>query len=135
MLYRDLLIGVTRFFRDEEAFDVLEQQVLPELLQREPRDAPLRVWVAGCATGEEAYSLAILLHELMREARRAAGEDLRDRRAPRLARARDARASTTRRRSPNVSPERLARYFTQRRRRATRSCPSCARWSCSRSTT
>ena len=61
VLYRDLLIGVTRFFRDEEAFEVLEQQVLPELLQREPRDAPLRVWVAGCATGEEAYSLAILL--------------------------------------------------------------------------
>ena len=61
VLYRDLLIGVTRFFRDEQAFEVLEEQVLPELLQREPRDAPLRVWVAGCATGEEAYSLAILL--------------------------------------------------------------------------
>ena len=42
MLYRDLLIGVTRFFRDPEAFALLEEQVLPELLQREPRDAPLR---------------------------------------------------------------------------------------------
>ena len=103
VLYRDLLIGVTRFFRDEEAFELLEQQVLPELLQREPRDAPLRLWVAGCATGEEAYSLAILLHELMAEARRAAGQDLRHRRAPRLARARGARASTTRTRWPNVS--------------------------------
>ena len=39
--------------------------ILPELLQREPRDAPLRLWVAGCATGEEAYSLAILLQDLM----------------------------------------------------------------------
>ncbi|HVV49757.1 MAG TPA: chemotaxis protein CheB [Polyangia bacterium] len=64
-LYRDLLIEVTRFFRDEQAFAVLEREILPELLRREPRDAPLRIWVAGCATGEEAYSLAILLHDLM----------------------------------------------------------------------
>jgi two-component system CheB/CheR fusion protein len=65
VLYRDLLIGVTRFFRDEKAFELLEHRVLPELLQRQPREAPLRLWVAGCATGEEAYSLAILLQELM----------------------------------------------------------------------
>ena len=65
VLYRDLLIGVTRFFRDEEAFEVLEQQVLPELLRREPRDGRCAFWVAGCATGEEAYSLAILLQDLM----------------------------------------------------------------------
>jgi two-component system CheB/CheR fusion protein len=65
VLYRDLLIGVTRFFRDEEAFELLEQRVLPELLQRGPRTAALRIWVAGCATGEEAYSLAILLQDLM----------------------------------------------------------------------
>ncbi|WP_438008178.1 chemotaxis protein CheB [Sorangium sp. So ce321] len=64
VLYRDLLIGVTRFFRNEEAFDILEQEVLPELLRGGPRDTPFRVWVAGCATGEEVYSLAILLHEL-----------------------------------------------------------------------
>jgi two-component system, chemotaxis family, CheB/CheR fusion protein len=65
VLYRDLLIEVTRFFRDQQAFAVLEKEVLPELLRREPRDAPLRLWVAGCATGEEAYSFAILLHDLM----------------------------------------------------------------------
>jgi two-component system, chemotaxis family, CheB/CheR fusion protein len=65
VLYHDLLIGVTRFFRDEEAFALLEQRVLPELLERAPRDAPLRLWVAGCATGEEAYSLAIVLQDLM----------------------------------------------------------------------
>jgi two-component system CheB/CheR fusion protein len=64
-LYRDLLIGVTKFFRDPDAFAMLEQQILPELLDREPRNQPLRLWVAGCATGEEAYSLAILLQELM----------------------------------------------------------------------
>ncbi|WP_441286133.1 chemotaxis protein CheB [Sorangium sp. KYC3313] len=64
VLYRDLLIGVTRFFRNEEAFGILERSVLPDLLRAGPRDAPFRVWVAGCATGEEVYSLAILLHEL-----------------------------------------------------------------------
>jgi two-component system, chemotaxis family, CheB/CheR fusion protein len=64
VLYRDLLIGVTRFFRNEEAFELLEERVLPDLLAKSPPDTPLRVWVAGCATGEEAYSLAILLHEL-----------------------------------------------------------------------
>jgi two-component system CheB/CheR fusion protein len=64
VLYRDLLIGVTRFFRNEEAFAVLERGVLPELLRAGPPEAPFRVWVAGCATGEEAYSLAIVLHEL-----------------------------------------------------------------------
>src|SRR5688500_5933370 len=64
-LYRDLLIGVTRFFRDPEAFALLEERILPELLKREPRGTPLRLWVAGCATGEEAYSLAILVQDLM----------------------------------------------------------------------
>ena len=63
-LYRDLLIGVTRFFRDEEAFELLQTRVLPELLHAGPADTPLRVWVAGCATGEEAYSLAMILHEV-----------------------------------------------------------------------
>jgi two-component system, chemotaxis family, CheB/CheR fusion protein len=65
VLYRDLLIGVTRFFRDEGAFELLEKSVLPELLQKTPKDAPVRVWVAGCATGEEAYSFAIVLSDLM----------------------------------------------------------------------
>ncbi|MFT3841643.1 MAG: CheR family methyltransferase [Myxococcaceae bacterium] len=54
---------MTRFFRNEQAFDALEDRILPELFGKGPKDGPLRVWVAGCATGEEAYSLAILLHE------------------------------------------------------------------------
>src|SRR5688500_19883263 len=62
-LYRDLLIGVTKFFRDREAFERLERDVLPPLLLRVPSDGDLRIWVAGCATGEEAYSLAILINE------------------------------------------------------------------------
>jgi two-component system CheB/CheR fusion protein len=64
VLYRDLLIGVTRFFRNEQAFRLLQERILPELLSRSAPGRPLRVWVAGCATGEEAYSIAILLHEL-----------------------------------------------------------------------
>jgi len=66
ILYRDLLIGVTRFFRDPKAFELLERQILPQLLLSN-QDTPLRVWVAGCATGEEAYSLAISLQDLLFE--------------------------------------------------------------------
>ncbi len=62
-LYKDLLIGVTQFFRDRDAFEKLDQIVLPEILSRVSPDEEIRIWVAGCATGEEAYSLAILLHE------------------------------------------------------------------------
>jgi two-component system CheB/CheR fusion protein len=64
-LGRDLLIGVTRFFRDPLAFEVLRDQVIPEIVAAVPPSDDIRVWVAGCATGEEAYSLAILfLREL-----------------------------------------------------------------------
>jgi two-component system CheB/CheR fusion protein len=62
-LYRDLLIGVTRFFRDAEAFKRIEHDVLPELVARIAPEQELRAWVAACGTGEEAYSVAILLHE------------------------------------------------------------------------
>ena len=62
-LYKDLLIGVTGFFRDPQAFQVLEQRVIPELVVRKGGDAPLRVWVPGCSSGEEAYSVAMLLIE------------------------------------------------------------------------
>ena len=61
-LYRDLLIGVTRFFRDSEAFESLKEKVLPELF--EGKDA-LRIWSTGCSTGEEVYSLAIILKEFI----------------------------------------------------------------------
>jgi two-component system, chemotaxis family, CheB/CheR fusion protein len=63
LLRRELLIPVTRFFRDNEAFDVLADDVLPALVQADAPGEPLRVWVAACATGEEAYSMAILFAE------------------------------------------------------------------------
>lgn len=65
-LYKDLLIGVTRFFRDPAAFERLEKDILPALISRVPENQEIRVWVAGCATGEEAYSLAISLREQLR---------------------------------------------------------------------
>jgi two-component system CheB/CheR fusion protein len=63
LLSQDLLISVTNFFRDREMFQVLEAQVIPELLREKTADTPLRIWVPGCATGEEAYSIAILFIE------------------------------------------------------------------------
>jgi two-component system, chemotaxis family, CheB/CheR fusion protein len=62
-LFRDLLISVTHFFRDPEAFDLLATKVIPRLFEGKDADGFVRVWVSGCATGEEAYSLAILLRE------------------------------------------------------------------------
>ena len=64
-LFRDLMIGVTRFFRDPEAFQVLEQDIIPRLFAGKPAGAVIRVWSPGCSTGEEAYSIAILLLEHM----------------------------------------------------------------------
>ena len=62
-LYKDLLIGVTSFFRDVSAFEGLASTVLAGMVRRRDQDMPIRVWVPGCSTGEEAYSLAILLAE------------------------------------------------------------------------
>ena len=69
-LYRDLLIGVTHFFRDEDAFAQLGEHVLPRIFDNANDDEQIRVWVAGCASGEEAYSVAILLSELSDERNR-----------------------------------------------------------------
>jgi two-component system CheB/CheR fusion protein len=62
-LLKDLLIGVTQFFRDPEAFQALAQQVVPRIVQGKAADGPIRIWVPGCASGEEAYSIAILVLE------------------------------------------------------------------------
>jgi two-component system CheB/CheR fusion protein len=66
-LFKELLINVTCFFRDAEAFEVLKQDILPALLADKPENYVLRIWVAGCSSGEEAYSIAIVLRELMEE--------------------------------------------------------------------
>jgi two-component system CheB/CheR fusion protein len=65
ILFKELLIGVTNFFRDPAAFQILQEEILPQLLAAKPEDSVVRVWVPGCATGEEAYSVAIALLECM----------------------------------------------------------------------
>ena len=67
ILFRELLINVTSFFRDPEAFAVLAKEVLPRLFKNKPENYVFRIWVPGCASGEEAYSLAILFREYMDE--------------------------------------------------------------------
>lgn len=67
ILSKDMLIGVTRFFRDDEPFKMLETKIIPSILEDTPVTEPIRVWVAGCSTGEEAYSIAILFDEAMNE--------------------------------------------------------------------
>jgi two-component system CheB/CheR fusion protein len=62
-LQRDLLIGVTQFFREPAAFAAIDAQLLPALLRGRAEEDPLRIWVPGCSTGEEAFSLAIVVHE------------------------------------------------------------------------
>jgi two-component system, chemotaxis family, CheB/CheR fusion protein len=64
-LFKDLLIGVTSFFRDPQAFEILARQGVEKILQNKKNDEPLRCWAVGCSTGEEAYSLAILICEAM----------------------------------------------------------------------
>jgi two-component system CheB/CheR fusion protein len=112
MLFRDLLIGVTSFFRDPDTFEALRQTVVPRLFQRRRAEASLRVWVAGCATSEEAYSIAILLQEYA-EAEGGSGPRIQvfatdiDEAAIATARAGRYPSSLL----AGLSPERLARFF------------------------
>lgn len=73
LLFKELLIGVTSFFRDLDAFEVLKKKVLPPLFKDRSMIRPLRIWVPGCSTGEEAYSLAIILSEYMENTRKSIG--------------------------------------------------------------
>jgi two-component system CheB/CheR fusion protein len=112
LLFQDLLIGVTNFFRDPEAFDLLKQHVLPDLVSR-PGAETLRVWIPGCATGEEAYSMAILLLECLEERDisrelQIFGTDI-DHRAIEKARM----GVYVQNIVSDVSPERLKRFFTK----------------------
>ncbi len=67
ILYKELLIGVTRFFRDNEAFDLIRKKVVPELFKNKKDKDTIRVWSVGCSTGEEPYSLAVIIQEYMEE--------------------------------------------------------------------
>jgi two-component system CheB/CheR fusion protein len=113
ILFKELLIGVTNFFRDDKAFESLREKILPELLRDKPEDYILRVWVAGCSSGEEAYSVAIILQEVMEELNRHINIQIFatdiDEEAVNSARAGIYPASIT----GDVSAERLKRWFTK----------------------
>ncbi|MDD5773892.1 MAG: PAS domain S-box protein [bacterium] len=64
-LYEDLLINVTEFFRDPEVFNTLKKRVCPEILKKKTKDQDVRIWVSGCSTGEDVYSIAICMFEAM----------------------------------------------------------------------
>ncbi len=111
ILFKELLIGVTNFFRDPEAFEFLKKKALPKLLREKSEGYHFRAWVPGCSTGEEAYSLAILLSELMEESKHSFnvqifGTDI-DEDAINTARAGLYPPSI----SVDISPVRLKRFF------------------------
>lgn len=112
-LDKDLLIGVTAFFREPEAFAVLTSQVIPELIQRTDPEQPVRLWSCGCATGEEAYSLAMLMVEQFTALKRAPHFQIfaTDVSEASLEVARQGIYSDAV--LGDVSPERLQRFFTR----------------------
>ena len=112
-LFRELLIGVTSFFRDSEIFEEVQKQVIPQLFAGKAAGTVIRVWVPGCSTGEEAYSIAMLLRERMEELKESFkvqifATDI-DREAIDHARAGVYPSSII----ADVSPERLAHFFDQ----------------------
>jgi two-component system CheB/CheR fusion protein len=112
-LFQDILICVTGFFRDPKTFEALKKKVFPQLLKSQPADGPIRLWSAGCSTGEEAYSLAIVLLEVMDKEGshrpiQIFGSDVNEKI---LARARAGIYPETIK--EDVSPERLRRFFTR----------------------
>ena len=112
-LFRDLLIGVTHFFRDPEAFAVLERDVIPSIVEAAGPDGNIRVWAPGCATGEEAYSIAILLREriLLQEGRQRVQIFAGDIDDDALELARQARYPEAV--AEHITPERLERFFVK----------------------
>ncbi|MBL8496586.1 PAS domain-containing protein [Nitrosomonas sp. JL21] len=112
-LFKELLINVTSFFRDSEAFEVLEKDILPGLCKNKTEHSVFRVWVAGCATGEEAYSIAIILKEWLEKSQQEFKIQI-------YATDLDEDAVATARLGiyslniiQDVSPERLRRFFTK----------------------
>ena len=112
-LYRDLLISVTSFFRDPESFEALGKLLAGSLTNRRQSDDPVRAWVAGCATGEEVYSLAICLVEVLQENQLAVpvqlfGTDISD-----LALEKARHGTYPAGIEDDIRPERLRRFFTK----------------------
>jgi two-component system, chemotaxis family, CheB/CheR fusion protein len=112
-LYQDILINVTSFFRNPEAFEVLKEKIFPRIVEHRASDEPVRIWVAGCSTGEEAYSIAMAFTEFAGERSehipvQIFATDLNEKGIEK------ARAGLySRNIAEDVSPERLRRFFTE----------------------
>ncbi|MBF0288585.1 MAG: PAS domain-containing protein [SAR324 cluster bacterium] len=112
-LYRELLIGVTNFFRDDEAFNTLKERWIPELLERgEKRE--IRLWTAGCSSGEEAYSLAILFRECMEDMGRSFNVKIFATDVDRNAIERSSNGAYPESIAADMSPKLLSRYFQRK---------------------
>jgi len=113
ILFKELLIGVTSFFRDQQVWKSMAETIIPQLITHQKNNAVLRAWVAGCSTGEEAYSLAIVFKEVLEKIRPADGISLQifasdlDNDAIEAARKGFFPANI----SADISAERLKRYF------------------------
>jgi two-component system CheB/CheR fusion protein len=112
-LCQDILINVTRFFRDPETFELLKEKIFPRILERRSHDDPVRIWVLGCSTGEEAYSIAMAFLEFAGEQAshipvQIFATDVNDRA---IAKARS--GFYEKNITADVSPERLRRFFTE----------------------
>jgi two-component system, chemotaxis family, CheB/CheR fusion protein len=113
LLAKDLLINVTSFFRDAQVFDMLATKIVPDMVRDQPPERPLRLWIAGCSTGEEAYSLAMLFREAIIASKRDVKLQVfaSDVDGDAIATARDGVYPDTI--APQISPERLARFFVK----------------------
>jgi two-component system CheB/CheR fusion protein len=117
LLFKEMLIGVTSFFRDPEVWQDLQDKVLPVLMQRHAEGSgPMRAWVVACSTGEEAYSLAIAFTEALDSLPAPAHRELQifatDLNADAIAAARSGRFAASIAR--DLTPQRLARFFSER---------------------
>jgi chemotaxis methyl-accepting protein methylase len=115
LLFKELLIGVTSFFRDPSAWEQLKEEVIPALLSNRPANRPVRAWIPGCSSGEEAYSLAIIFREALEQMKPAGTNTLQifatdlDRDAVDRARRGHFSANI----AADVSRERLDRFFVK----------------------
>jgi len=112
-LYQDILINVTSFFRDPETFEVLKERIFPKIVEHRAPDEPARIWVVGCSTGEEAYSIAMSFTEFAGERAEHIPVQIfaTDLNEQDIEKARTGLYSKNI--AQNVSPERLRRFFTE----------------------
>lgn len=114
LLMKDILIGVTRFFRDRDFFEKLKATALTSILNHCPENESIRIWSAGCSTGEEAYSLAILMQELMEETGRKREVKIFATDIDTQAIERASKGVFPESISEDLSSEQLAKYFTEK---------------------